>query len=569
MNGITFEDVLRMQNLPPALLIQAFDVLLRKMNSTQDPAESPAGIDAAPPSGAEENSTMAPKNDVKNEIAETRATDLAVNVKDTVRKFGAARIDEAINLKGSTYEEAITALARRANDLEVMVEVNETIVGEPLDAAIALRKALDKMYGWTDMVATPSIFGANPPTTITIETGVNETTQVPWGRIVIPAVDGYIQPCGMHLTEDSAQCLTLHGEVKRKFRKDIADLVVLAKQFLKDGSIFKGKAIQVGFATQQQQAEGAPPTRRPKFLDLSNVKPEEIIFSKEVQEQVEVSLLEPIEGTKSCEENEIPLKRTILLAGKYGVGKSLMLSSLGRVAPTHGWTYVHIDSVEHLGEAIRFAKQFEPAVLVAEDIDQVVRGDRDVDMNVILELIDGVTAKGRKLLIVLTTNHPELINPAMMRAGRIDAFINVTAPDAEASAKLVKQYARGLMAADENLEEVGKVLNGQKPSVIREVVERSKLAAQRRSRLGGTKLSLTGEDLLVAFRTMKPHLDLMEERIEVRASPLETHLFEMMKQAGDAGSRLDGEDLQRVQFIPPVKSLPASQVNGKVNTLRE
>lgn len=467
----------------------------------------------------------------ESKIGEVQAAELGKSTGLVVSKFGGAVIDEEINLKGTTYQEAISLINRRATELESMVQVNETIVGEPLDAALAFQKALARKYGWTDLRPTPGFWGDTQPMMIAVDIGVDETAQVPWGTIKIPGIDGTLSPCPVHSLQDGSPTLTFHGEVKKKHREDIAQLVRDARKILREESIYKGKALNVTFSTAQERAHGSAPARTPKFMDLSHVKPEELVFSKSVQEQIDVSLFEPIEGTAYCIKNGIPLKRTVLLAGEYGVGKSLMLASLGKKAPQNAWTYIHIDSVEFLKEAIIFAKQFEPAVLVAEDIDQVVRGERNIKMNEILELIDGVSAKGRQLITVLTTNHPEDINAAMMRAGRIDAFINVTPPDAEAAARLVVQYARGLLNPGEDLTEVGQVLTGQKPSVIREVVERTKLAAQRRSRLENKELAFTAADLLVGFRTMKPHLELMQEKVEVVASPLEVQLFDMMKQA--------------------------------------
>lgn len=464
------------------------------------------------------------KNDAKMKI-----TEKGNKVVEVITLYGKAKIDEDLNLKNSTYEEAFDLIARRATDLEAMVEVNERIVGEPLDCMVAFRKALDQKFGWTDLRGFPGFFGITPPSMITVEIGVNDSIQVPWGVIKIPGIEGELSPCAGHPTDDGSPTLSFHGAVKKKNRQEIADLVKLAHGILREESIYKGKALSVSFNSEADTGHGAPPTRTPKFMDLSHVNPDEVVFSKTTQELVEVSLLEPIQGTQSCIDNGIPLKRTILFAGGYGLGKSMMLSSLGKIAPLNGWTYVHIDSVENLKEAILFCKQYEPAVLVTEDIDQVVSGERTIKMNEILELIDGVTAKGRKLLIVMTTNHPENINPAMLRAGRIDSYIEVTPPDAKAAIKLVRQYGRGLVSEDENLDNIGAILDGHKPSVIAEVVQRSKMAAQRRTRIQGVELSVNDADLVVAFNSMKSHLKLMEGKVEVPSSPLEDRIADIIK----------------------------------------
>jgi hypothetical protein len=86
--------------------------------------------------------------------------------------------------------------------------------------------------------------------------------------------------------------------------------------------------------------------------------------------------------------------------------------------------------------------------------------------------------------------------------------ISVMPPDAKAASKLVRLYARGLVSESEDLSEVGTELDGQIPAVIREVVERSKLAAISRLK-EGEALELISKDLVVAARGMKHHLELM------------------------------------------------------------
>ncbi len=156
-----------------------------------------------------------------------------------------------------------------------------------------------------------------------------------------------------------------------------------------------------------------------------------------------------------------------------------------------------------------FARCYQPAVVFAEDVDRVTDGERDVNMDDILNTIDGVESKGTEIITILTTNHVENIDQAMLRPGRLDSVISVSPPDAAAAQKLVKIYARGLISENECLDQVGKELDGQIPAVIREVVERSKLAAIKRLN-PGEPLSVTQDDLVVASRGMKHHLELLQ-----------------------------------------------------------
>jgi SpoVK/Ycf46/Vps4 family AAA+-type ATPase len=405
--------------------------------------------------------------------------------------------------------EAAEWLYKQHQEEQKMVGVNEEIKGFPLDAAVALFKALNKHFGWTDTQAVPTWFGAIPPQLITVATGVRDSIQVPWGRINMPGIeDGYIQWSGA-AKPDGTLFMKVSGEVKKKDRETIAKIVKDAKEILAKESIYKGKAIRVKFP-ELDPDNGPDLTNMPSFYDTSKVRPEEVVFAKPVEDQINVSLFTPIRHTEACRKNKIPLKRTVLFAGTYGVGKTLTAAVTAQEAEKNGWTFIMPESAEDLRDAVEFAKQYEPAVIFVEDIDSVVKGERSVDMDSILNIVDGAESKGRELMIVLTTNHPEAINKAMLRPGRIDALIEVAPPDAYAAEKLIRVYARTLLKDGEDVSPAAKLLSGHKPASIREIVERAKLAAIFNH--GDDADHITNEDLVVAVNIMQPHFALMEEK---------------------------------------------------------
>jgi ATP-dependent 26S proteasome regulatory subunit len=63
-----------------------------------------------------------------------------------------------------------------------------------------------------------------------------------------------------------------------------------------------------------------------------------------------------------------------------------------------------------------------------------------------------------------------------MRPGRIDTVVPFRAPDAEAAARLVKLYGRDMLSPNNDFMAIGERLQGKTPSVIREIVEYSKMA---------------------------------------------------------------------------------------------
>lgn len=423
------------------------------------------------------------------------------------KEMGVSHGGEKIVLPvGMTDDEAIAWLVRHKEAEERVVAVEEIIDGFPMDAGIAVLKALQRVKGFVSLAATPTWFGDVPPKMITIESGVGQTTQVPWGRIQIPGIDGWIHT-SMEVRDGLRVVLKIVGQVKQKHRDDVANLMAVAREILRTESIYKGKAIRIRFPKNEEEID---PSYAPKFMDTSKTSVHELIFPLLTARQVEVSVLTPIRHTDRCRKLGIPLKRGVLLEGPYGTGKTLTAAVTARVCEENGWSFVYLEDVSQLQQAILFARQYSPAVIFAEDIDRVVSGGRSGEMDKILNTIDGVDTKNSDIMVVLTTNHVENINRAMLRPGRLDAVISVRPPDAQAAERLVRLYARQLVDEDTDLRTVGERLAGQIPAVIKEVVERSKLAAIAHASNG--HLSLTAEDLLTAADGMIAHLELLSEK---------------------------------------------------------
>jgi len=123
-------------------------------------------------------------------------------------------------------------------------------------------------------------------------------------------------------------------------------------------------------------------------------------------------------------------------------------------------------------------------------------------------------------MVVLTSNNANAIYQGMVRPGRIDAVIEVERPDPSAVQGLIRLYARDLLDPAEDLADVGELLNGQIPSVVQEVVERSKLAALRRTERGGT-VRLSGPALAESARTMAKQVALLERKPTAKPSDVE------------------------------------------------
>lgn len=444
--------------------------------------------------------------------------------------------------KKMSFKDAMVWLARKEREAETEVRALHYIEnGAPLDAAVAFHRTVQEEFGFSELrwtPAEPGIFGnpAEPPIVLGIDISATERIQVPLGHIAIPGVEGELK------TSFSGDKFMISGIVKSKHAHIVNELAAKTRAYLTKQSIYKGAAIKMSFAYVERVEDGGrydPISDQPRFMNLSGVKETDLIFGQAVQDALEIGLFAPIENSDALRKCGVPLKRGVLPFGKYGTGKTMIAHVTALKAHRNGWTFIYLDSVRDLKHGLRFAAQYAPAVVFAEDIDRAVTGERNEDMDEILNTLDGVDTKGAEIITVLTTNHVDKINPAMLRQGRIDVAIEIEPPDADAAEKIVRLYARGYLEAGASLEKIGKILSGRIPAFIRECTERAKIAAIARIKSHKIEGQVLEQDLLAAAHAMESHARMLEPRAsrEAPRNPI------VMVQASDEVREQVGEML--------------------------
>lgn len=413
--------------------------------------------------------------------------------------------------EGMSIADAKELLTRREKFLEEKVTLQETFDVFPWDGANAIDEVLTRKFGWSAATATPGFFGPTPPALISIEIDYGKTKQVPWGSFSLPNVDGLLKTSVGE--KEGRFAFALVANVKRKDEAIIKRIFDEVREYLKHNSIYKGKAIKMRFLDD----DGDPlPMPEPKFMDTSAISEDMVIYPKKVQDQIAINLFTPIKRIQDCIDNGIKIKRGVLLGGKYGTGKTLAATVASKIAVDNGITYVYVPRADELSHAIGFAKQNQsPACVVfVEDIDRALNGERSVAMDDILNIIDGIDTKSTNVIVVLTTNDLNAINPAMLRPGRLDAVIEVMPPDASAVEKLLRLYGGKAIDADTNLSKAGALLDGEIPAVIAEVVTRAKLAQLSLQAPGVPITKLSEEALVASADSMAQQLKLLKDRSE-------------------------------------------------------
>lgn len=388
-------------------------------------------------------------------------------------------VQEVIVPKGMKLSDAREWLARKEDEENQRVDLHEVVTGFPMDAAYALAKALHNRYriAGTETVIEQGMFGPEEsrPRMVQLQLSEGEKVEVPWGRLSVPQWEGGYLETGFTKDKKGNRALKVTGIVKRRLKEEVLAIVDSARALMKTESLLKGAAFTIDFDALNQ---GDPGDGLPEFIQLKGIREEDLIFPDQIMRTVKQSLFTPVERTEECRKHGIPLRRGVLLEGPYGVGKTLTANVLAKKAKENGWTYLYVKDIDQLAEALQFARQYQPAIVFCEDVDEILgTQERSEAVNDVLNTLDGVDGKNTEILTVLTSNHADRLNAALLRPGRLDTVVPVRAPDEAAAVRLMRSYGKGLLDPSADLASVAKVLAGHIPAVIREAIERAKLAA--------------------------------------------------------------------------------------------
>ena len=134
------------------------------------------------------------------------------------------------------------------------------------------------------------------------------------------------------------------------------------------------------------------------------------------------------------------------------------------------------------------ARGAAPCILFFDEIDSIAKkrgsgqgggeaGDRIV--NQILTEIDGVGAK-KSVFCIAATNRPDMIDPALMRPGRLDQLVYLPLPDLASRLSILKSCTRkSPLAGDVDLDALAEIMDGFSGADITEVCQRSAKLAIR------------------------------------------------------------------------------------------
>lgn len=422
-------------------------------------------------------------------------------------------LPETMNL-----EEAEQFLRDKRYQEEEEVAYSRTYNYRPWDGARATMAAMRKAFGAVNQKATPSFFGNRPPQLHTIPVSVTETEQVPWGRLAVVGMPGVTFNLGSSYDSDYGDVFALSAQGPKKFRHHVEGVFRLVAKELEENSLYRGKA----FDGQNM----------PKFIDLSGIDPDKVIYSEDTQEQLEANLWSLLRYTETLAELGVPMKRAVLLEGPYGTGKTLAALLTAQAAIANGWSFIMCrPGQDDLTTTMATARLYQPAVVFFEDIDTIAEGGKD-HISELLDIFDGLRSKNTRIMCVLTTNHVERIHKGLMRPGRLDAVIHIGALDATGIQKLIHSVTPDeLISPDLNWTTVCQALDGYGPSFCAEVARRALRYNVNRNK--GVATTLETHDYIAAATGMRRHQELMDKAQENRVPkvPLNAALGDLIEEA--------------------------------------
>ena len=190
----------------------------------------------------------------------------------------------------------------------------------------------------------------------------------------------------------------------------------------------------------------------------------------------------------------------VLLVGPPGTGKTLLAKAVAGEADVPFFSISGSDFVEmyvgvgasRVRDLFNQAKKASPSIIFIDEIDAVGRhrgagmggghDEREQTLNQMLVEMDGF-AKNESVIIIAATNRPDILDPALLRPGRIDRQVMVGYPDIKGREAILKVHAKGKpIGPDVQLDVIAKSTAGFTGADLENLLNEAALLAGRRGK---------------------------------------------------------------------------------------
>jgi len=233
---------------------------------------------------------------------------------------------------------------------------------------------------------------------------------------------------------------------------DILSLLIMLSaiaflfRFIKQSKLQQLRQIR---ASKADNAESYEPVQALK----SNIRFSDVAGIKDVKEELE-EIIDFLREPKKYRDMDIRLPKGVLLVGPPGVGKTFISKAVAGEAGVpffyqSGASFVHIYvgmGAKRVSELFKKAKQMAPSIIFIDEIDAVGKSrgefrndEREATLNQLLTEMDGFE-ESSGVIVIGATNKIDIMDEALLRAGRFDRRIHISLPDLDDRAKTLELY---------------------------------------------------------------------------------------------------------------------------------
>jgi len=333
-----------------------------------------------------------------------------------------------------------------------------------------------------------------------------------------------------------------------------------------------------------------PSAMREVFVEVPDIRWSHVGGLDSVKEELQQAVEWPIKYADVYKQFATKSPKGFLLFGPPGTGKTLLAKA---VANESECNFISVkgpelmskgvgESEKGVREIFRKARLASPSIIFFDEIDAVVpkrgsyEGSSHVTESVVSQFLtelDGLEEL-KNVIVIGATNRPDMIDPALMRPGRLEQHIFVPPPDAEGRKQILEVYLREvqeLLAEDINIDSLVEKTDGFVGADIEALVREAKMTAIREfvKAMAGrdaAEISLAVSSVKIfnrhfdaALQRVRPSLDTAGRRDaernswQYRYNEDERKLLEkaLMKveSAEYAGNELDGETKELASLL--------------------
>ena len=214
-----------------------------------------------------------------------------------------------------------------------------------------------------------------------------------------------------------------------------------------------------------------PTSKREGFSTIPNVSWENVGGLKELREELYYDIVLPIINPQKLQLVGISKAAGVLLYGPPGCGKTLLAKAVANEAKAN---FISIKGPEllnkYVGESERAirslfirAKNSSPCIIFFDELDALVpkrsnenNNSSERVVNQLLTEMDGLEDR-KQIFIIAATNRPDIIDPAMLRPGRLDKLLYVPLPDYEDRCSILETITKNLkLSIDVDFDKINK-----------------------------------------------------------------------------------------------------------------